>query len=127
MIKILAPHPAYSQILFLPSCEWGNVQRAVSTSQLKRSMNGETVATYVRKVQGYTLEMSFVLTRLKSLELLEFFKKFSSEKMKLIDQNNNNWIGYLQVNPLELEKINRAVIGNSLEDVSTRLNFETVQ
>lgn len=125
MIQIFSPHPDWKQVLHLPNPEWGDVERLESTVQLKRSMNGNTVVTHIRSVpNSFTNEMDFELDRLKSLELLEWFNIHAGSLMKLIDHNGVVRIGYLKVNPLDLEKVKKA---NSTEAVRVRLDFESTE
>lgn len=97
--------------------------------QLKRSMDGSRIITHVRKLpNSKTFELSFSLTRYKSLELLEFIKIHLADKMKLITDSDEatSRIGYLKINPLDLEKVGRGLVSDSIETVSVRLDFETV-
>lgn len=131
MIKLFASHPAYKQLIFLPNPDFGDITRLGSTVLLKRSMDGSAVVTHVvKRPDSRTLEMTFELTRLKSLEFLEFFKKHGSELMKLVrdywQDDQEDLIGYLKVNPLELEKAQRMLVANSVERVNVQIEFETV-
>lgn len=130
MIKLFASHPAPSQLIFLPNPDFGDMTRLGSTVLLKRSMNGAVINTHViRRPNTRTIEMSFELTRLKSLEFIEFFKRHGSELMKLVRDYwnvNEELIGYLKVNPVELEKTERSLVSESIERVNLRLDFETV-
>lgn len=128
MIRIFAPHPDYRILIFLPNAEWGDTQRLESTTRLHRSMDGQTHVTHVRRLPDIrALELQLTLTRLKSLELLSFFELFGAEKMKLEFDDSTSRVGYLRINPMELEIVRRAIIGSSKELVSTTLDFETVQ
>lgn len=132
MIKLFASHPAYKQLIFLPNPEFGDITRLESTVQLKRSMNGSTIVTHiVKRPNSRTIEMSFQLTRYKSLEFLEFFKRHGAELMKLVrnywNDGEEELVGYLKVNPLELEKTERALVAGSLENINVRADFETTQ
>jgi len=128
MIQLFAPHPDAKQLMYLPNPEWGDVERLESTMQLHRSMNGAVVVTHIRKqVASRSYELDLQLTRMKSLEYLEFLAIWSGVKMKLVDHHAIERIGYVKVNPVELEKIRRSLVSDSTEAVSTRMEFETVQ
>ena len=124
MMQIFTPHPDWKQLLVLPNPEWGDFTRLVNTLQVKRSMTGQTVVTHIQKQEGKSLEWQFNLTRYKSLELLEFYLLHSGQKCLVIDHRNDSHIGYIQFNPLELEKIRS---GSNGERVNVNLNFETVE
>lgn len=134
MIKLFASHPAYKQLIFLPNPEFGDIARLESTVQLKRSMDGSVIVTHTMpRTESRTLELQFEMTRLKSLEFIEFYKLHAAEKMKLVkridfdpENDEESFIGYLKVNPLELEKLARSVYGDSVEKVAVRVDFETV-
>lgn len=127
MLKISAPDVASKGIIFLPDPEWGDVQRLEQTMLLYRSMNGNKVITHVQPVTNIrTFEYSFILTRFKALEFINFYNIFGSQRMKLEVDANTIKVGYLKVNPLELEYIRRAVQCTSNEDVSTQFAFESV-
>lgn len=134
MIKIFASHPAYKQVIFLPSPEFGDITRLNSTVQLKRSMNNATIVTHiVKRPNSRAFELNFNLNRLKSLEFLEFYKRHGAELMKLVRRVDflptgtiEELIGYLKVNPLELEKVERELVSESKEKVSLRVDFETI-
>jgi hypothetical protein len=124
MIKLFTD----TQIIFLPSSEWGDIERVESTVQLKRSMDGQTVVTHVHKVpNSRTTELNFLLTRMKSLELFEYIKAQGAKQMTLEINDLDPKIGYLRVNPFELEKLSRSKVAGSLEEVKCQLSFETTE
>jgi hypothetical protein len=127
MIQLFAPHPDYKILIHLPNAEWGDVQRLESTMQLRRSMNAEKTITHVRKMPASRVyEVNLNLTRLKSIEFMGFFELFGATLMKCVLDDEDK-IGYVRINPLELEIIKRAIVGSSVEEVHTRFDFETVQ
>ena len=128
MIQVFAPYPTVSVMMYLPSAEWGDTERLESTVQLKRSMNNSTKVTHVSvRENSRTLEFQFLLTRYKSLELIEFFKIHGADKVKLVIRGQAPRIGYLKINPLELEKMKRSLVSDSLEEVSCTVTFETIE
>lgn len=135
MIKLFASHPAYKQLIFLPNPEFGDITRLESTVDLKRSMDGSVIVTHVLpREDSRTFEFQFELTRLKSLEFLEFFKRHGAEKMKLVkridfneEEDEEEFLGYLKVNPVELEKIQRSIVAGSKEKISIRIDYIVTQ
>lgn len=128
MIQVFAPYPTICTLMYLPSAEWGDIERLESTVQLKRSMNDSTKVTHVSaRENSRTLEFQFLLTRYKSLELIEFFKIYGADKVRLVIRGQDPRIGYLKINPLELEKMKRSLVSDSLEEVSCTLTFETTE
>lgn len=127
MIRIYAPYPAPKITILLPDPDWGDVQRLESTSVLHRSMNGVRIVTYVRKKVNCRLyELSFELTRPKAEEFINFFKLFGSKVMKLEFDQDTSVVGYLKINPAELEFVKRSVLCTSYESVSVKLSLESV-
>lgn len=127
MIKIFAPHPDYKIVIFLPSPEWGDVQRLESNIQLKKSMDSSVVVTHIRKLTNIrSYELNFNLTRLKSIEFYNFYNYFAAEKIKLVLLDGTEKIGYLRINPFEIEVMKRALVGDSIEEVSVKIAFESV-
>jgi len=126
MIQLLAPHPNYEAIILMPNPAWGDFRRLVSTVQVKRSMTGQTIVTHVQKYEDLrSFDLSFELTREKSLEFLAFCDSHLGSLTKMIDHRDDEFIGYLQVNPIELEKVRS---GKSLGEVVTiSFQFESVE
>lgn len=125
MIEIYAPHPNWEHVIFLPNPEWGDFRRLNLTTQVKRSMTGNTIITHVQKHEDLkSVEMSFTLTRMKSLEMLAFLDLHIGHLLKIVDHRDDVHIGYMQVNPLELEKVRKGTNG---EQVKLNLNFESVE
>jgi len=127
MIKIFAPDVASRIVIMMPDPEWGDVQRLESTLQLYRSMNDAKKITHIRKMPDVrTYELTFLLTRLKALEFINFFERFGAERIRIELDKDTSRVGYLKVNPTELEYTKRAVSCNSLEEVLTRFDFENI-
>jgi hypothetical protein len=128
MLRIYAPDPAPKAVIALPDPEWGDTQRLESTMQLRRSMNGQRIITYVRRKENCrTYELSLVLTRPKAEEFIRFFELFGSQKMKLEFDKDTSKIGYIKMNPIQLEFVRRAVNCDSYEEVTTEFAFESIQ
>lgn len=125
MIEVYAPHPNWEHVIFLPNPEWGDFRRLTLTNQIKRSMTGATIITHVQKHEDLkSVEMSFTLTREKSLETLAFFDLHIGHLLKIVDHRDVTHIGYIQINPIELDKVRKGTNG---EQVKLSLNFESVE
>jgi hypothetical protein len=128
VIQIFAPHPVFEVLIYLPNPEWGDFRRSESTIQIHRSMNSAATITHVKRRQkSFTQEMEFVLTRLKSIEFMNFFEKYIASKIKMVDQDGNTRIGYLKINPLQYDLAQRAIVSQSVEEVSIKLELETTE
>jgi hypothetical protein len=128
MMTISAPYPAFSGQIVLPSPEWGDFQRQQHTVIIKRDMFGVVIQTFKRITQDNdTLSFEMKMTRHKSLELLEFYRIYIGEKMLLINHHNVEYIGHLKMNPLELEKSARSLVGSSVEEITVRFEFEEIE
>lgn len=109
-----------TQIIFLPAAEWGDFERVESTVQLKRSMNNEVKVTHVHKLPNFkTTQLTLKMTRIKSIEFLEFYKIHGADKMTLEIPNLDPKIGYLKINPMELEKLQRGEVDCQIEFSTT--------
>jgi hypothetical protein len=127
MLRIYAPDPAPRIVIALPDPEWGDTQRLESTMQLHRSMNGQKIVTHTRKkLDCRSYELNLLLTRIKAQEFITFFEMFGAERMKLEFDKDKSKIGYIRINPLELEYVKRAVNCQSYEEISTRFDFESI-
>ncbi len=127
MTTLQAPAPDYATTIILPSCEMGDFRRTNSIVELRKSIVGTPINTFVtNRGEQRTLELDIKLTRYKSWELFRYFEIHGSDKMRLENYDGEEFIGYLKVNPLELEKIKRILVADSEEEVNVKLEFETV-
>lgn len=127
-MKIFAPYPDERAMIILPNPEMGDVQRLESKVQVKRSMNGNVVVTHVKRLPNIrSFEYLFNMTRLKSLEFLNFYELFGAEKLRIEHDDASSLVGYIRVNPMELDIAKRALVDTSVEEVTLRFDFETIQ
>lgn len=113
-------------IITLPSPNLGNAHALDVNVSVKRMMDG-SINTYVKKTSFKTYRYTFLLTRGKALEVLEFFKIYAGTKLKVTNDNASFFVGYILLNPLELEMQRRAVAQNSVEDLDLELSFEQTE
>lgn len=125
MITFMAPYPAYEKILFMPHPEMRNKEKPESRIKIHTAMSGE-LHTYITQNQATKMhyEMTFELTRMKSLELLDFIQLYSAEKWR-IEFDALVIICNLLVNPFQIQTLKRSVVANSLEGTIITLEFET--
>jgi hypothetical protein len=127
MITLQAPSPAYATTLILPNPRLGDMRRNESTVELHKSIVGTLINTYVQKKEDQRVfELNFDLTRYKSWELWRFYDYHGSDKMRLELYDGEEYFGYLNINPLELEKVSRSLTADSVEQVSVKLEFQTI-
>ena len=111
---------SYQTTTFLPNPEWDDSEQLTGEITIKRANDGTTY-TYIRtKENRRRLLFRFRLTREKSLELREFIIAYFSSEIRLIDYNDNTWIGNLLNNPFEFESL-------SGEEQNIQLEFEGIK
>ena len=121
-LEISAPWPAVTNILFLPSPEMGNTFAGLSNVTHQQSMDGSYWTHKVTRLR--TFNWSFVLTRKKALEFLEFFRFFSASKCQVILPEGDVIVGYFRFNPLSLDSLGRGIIASSYEKQGLQVQFE---
>lgn len=131
MIVIKTPHPTYTTVLILPNPQFGDGETVVRDINIQRSMDG-TPYSYLKTSSQVRLTYSLILTRMKSLELLEFLESFAGETWRLTDHKNDTYVGDLVTNNLQLQNFRRAVysdgsVYSSLEQVSINIEFEGIK
>lgn len=107
-----APWPGSQTKSILPNPRLGNNENIQQSINIKRSITG-TVRTYVKRnnmVKGdnrHKMQWSFVLTRNKAIEVLEFVKAYHASQMRVTDHLGREFIGYVMNNPLEITMARR--------------------
>ena len=124
MFKIEAPCPGYQTTIILPSPSWGDSVQLAAALNLIRTMDG-TLYTYKKPKKGRKrLQWDFIIARNKALELKAFLKAYYRTLMRVIDHNDDIWIGYLQNNPFEFAGEARAYGFPGGETMTITLEFE---
>lgn len=120
-----APYPSLSTTTVLPSPRWGDSKGLTATITSMRSMDG-TLYTYVKSRNGRKkFQWEFEISRNKALELREFINSYQGKLIKIIDHDEDEFVGYLRNNPFEFTGAGRAGPswpGN--ETMSVILEFE---
>ena len=95
----------------------------VSNLTVRRSMNN-VPRTYVQTSLSRRLRYTFVLNRLKSLELEAFFDAYNGASIKMLNWKGEIWQIKLITNPVDFVQTRRAEPGGDRTDVN--LEFEGV-
>ena len=104
---MIGPYPAAQRTIVLPSPTFGDQQALTAEVDLRRAVNGATY-TYIKRKGHKSLTWEFRVGREKGMELRAFIKTCYASRVKVIDHNAQEWIGYFAVNPFELETTKRA-------------------
>lgn len=100
---IQAPHPLLQSTLLLPSPRIGNQKNLASSVQTMRAMSGK-LYTFVKGKRGRKVwQWDFVGTKDKARESIQFVKQFSGGLMRVTDHEGTIHLGWVTVNPLEIE------------------------
>ncbi len=126
MIALRAPHPTHQTLMLLPNPQFGDGEAPRDTVQLRRAMDG-TVYTYVRRTGGRReLNLEFLITRMKALELIEFIRSYQSWPIQLTDHLAQVWVGNITSDIVDMEMTARAPDKPGREMVTVRIQFEGV-
>jgi len=91
-LTIEAPYPAIQTTTILPNPEFGDGISLAAEVDVKRATEG-TVRTYISpKNKDKVLELSWRLTREKSLELRAFIEVYFAHKMRITDHMGRVWV-----------------------------------
>jgi len=124
MFRIEAPYPASQITVIMPSPNWGDSRTLTSTMSTVRTMNGK-LYTYVKHRKARKkLIWDFEIARHKALELRAFFNVYFRVKVKIIDHNGTQWIGYFMNNPFELTGSAGAANFPGNETMTVTIEFE---
>lgn len=124
MIIIEGPHPIIETTMYLPNPVQGDSIGVRGTVQLKRFMDGST-RTYVITRQGRRqFQMTFDVSREKSIEIEDFARIYAGEKLRLTDMAGVKWVGHFVSNPIELEGLGKRSNEPGLEKYRVQLIFE---
>lgn len=111
-----APHELVQTTSLLPSPEFGDAEELIASVNLKRSMNG-TVRTYVKSCPDSKLTYEFVLTRGKTLEVLEFINVYYPYNIRVTNHKGEIWICKILNDPMDVTMFRH------LEDATFRLEL----
>lgn len=125
MITIQAPYPAVETTIYLPSPNFNDTRALASESTIKRAMDG-TPYSYINDLGDKALyNFSFILTRMKALEIEAFFKLYGAKQWKLTNFDEQEIIGYCKTNPLRFVAVSHGVTHGSVETYTLDFEFES--
>jgi len=103
MFYLGAPWPSIQTTSLLPNPVLGDSDNLRAEVQTKRSMDG-TLYTYVKSKDGRVrLVFNFQITRMKGLEIMEFYRSYAASKIKIQDHLDRIWVGNFMTSPIELD------------------------
>lgn len=102
-----APVPALQTTTQLPSPQFNDSEGRRLVVDVKRSMNN-TKRSYVKSSARSRVTYTFLLSRMKALELRAFIQSYYAAKLRWIDNLGDVWQGYLTGNPVEFSAAGRA-------------------
>ena len=125
---IRAPYPAIECITELPQPKLGDGIGLLHTVNRVQSMDGDS-HTYVKTTDDRLYSYNFTVTRMKSLELLEFYREYAGKMWKITDHNGDVIVGIVLDNPFSFSPSRRAVYGdgttdNSEDAIDVNMQFE---
>jgi len=104
MIVLQAPHEIVQTVTVLPSPKLGDSYRQQVKLNLRRSISN-VVYTYVKSSSRQRLTFKLELTRMKSLELIEFINSYYASRIRLTDHSGQVWVGNIVNAPASFEAI----------------------
>jgi len=125
MVRLVAPFLLPKTTILLPNPRFSDSKRLRAEMQSFRSLDG-TLYTFVKKKDKKKLYLwDFHLTRNKSMELLEFYRHYSTGKIKAY-WGDLEIIGYLRNNPFEFSTIGAAHGSPGNEYVQATVEIEEI-
>jgi hypothetical protein len=133
---LLSPSPLIETVTVLPNPNFGDTESTAAELNILRTVDGSR-RTYVKtrgsggSTNSRRLRWDFRLTRTKALELLEFYRSYSSVKVAIEDHNGRTWVGNFVNNPLEVQMARRGNPGSQAwplgETCVCSIEFEGVE
>lgn len=124
MFLIQGPYPLVQSSIVLPSPLEGNTNTLTSTVQILRTSGGK-MFTYVKAKRGRKkFRYDFAVSRDKSDELREFVDSYGGKPVKVTDHNEVVRIGFLTLNPFEVQGRGRSKGAPGGEVYSTSIELE---
>lgn len=103
MFYLEAPYPSIQTATLLPNPMLGDSDNLRVEILTKRAMDG-TLYTYVKKKDSRKrLVFNFQVTRMKGMEVKEFYHSYAASRVKITDHLGRIWVGNFMTSPLELE------------------------
>lgn len=122
-VLLQAPFDLIQTSVVLPNPLLDDNEGLVSNLTLRRSMNN-VARTYVKTSKNRRLRYTFVMNRLKALELQAFCNSYNGADIKMINWKGELWKVKLITNPIDFVQTRRHEPGGARTDVN--LEFEGV-
>ncbi len=122
-ILLQAPFELIQTSVVLPNPLLDDNESLISNLTLRRSMDN-TPRTYVQTSKNKRLRYTFILNRLKALELEAFFNSYNGADIKMLNWKGQIWKVKLITNPIDYVQTRRAEPGGDRTDVN--VEFEGV-
>lgn len=116
-----APHGLIQTTSKLPSPFLDNGEALDVVMNRRRAMDG-TLHSYVKTTGEKNLTYTFLLDRLKALEVKEFVRVYIDEYIRLTDHNSDVWKVRLTSEPLSLTELRDGLVELQLEFIGVQLN-----
>lgn len=126
MIQLQAPWPAPSVTTLLPNPGFSDVEKRDQTVSTTRSMNN-TLYSYARDGGTSLLTYTFLLSRMKSMELQRFVEVMIGQQILMTNHKNEQWVVTIANNPFEIQQSRRAVGPTGKESDSVTVQFEGIK
>ena len=110
----------------LPSPEFSNVDSKPHTINIKRAMDG-TRRVYKKPASTQILNYTFMVTKMKALELRAFIKLYFDSEIKITDHNGDIWLVRFTNQPWTFNADAPSLSVEGRERVQIPLAFEGVQ
>ena len=123
-VLLQAPYNFIQTSVVLPPPLFGDTENLISNINLRRAMNG-LIYTYVKSSKSKILKYTFRLTRMKALELEEFFRYYNSYEIKMQNWKGEIWKVNLTTNPIDFVQTGRDAPTEDRTDVN--IEFEGVK
>lgn len=122
-VLLQAPFNLIQTSVILPNPLLDDNESLVSNLMLRRSMTNVPY-TYVQTSKNRRLRYTFILNRMKALELEAFFDSYNGADIKMLNWKGEIWKVKLITNPVDFVQTRRAEPGGDGTDVN--LEFEGV-
>ena len=122
-VLLQAPFGLIQTSVILPNPLLDDNESLVSNLMLRRSMTNVPY-TYVQTSKNKRLRYTFILNRMKALELEAFFDSYNGADIKMLNWKGEIWKVKLITNPVDFVQTRRAEPGGDGTDVN--LEFEGV-
>ena len=124
---LTAPVPDVVTTSILPSPRFNDTQARRLEVDMKRSMNN-TKRSYVKSNDRQTVSYTFILSRMKGLELRAFILAYNASKLRWTDHRGDVWEGYFTRNPFEFSSAGRAAgtPGGEIVEVTIQMEGERI-